>query len=693
MPEQNIAAAEIPALAGTLSCAKLIETANAQEAMGQRETARQLYRAWIDSHPDNPQLHLVLFNGSVLESEAGNVSAAVEYLKRAVLLKEDFLPGYINLGRMMERVGAKDKAVALWKTALGKPVAISGDSVGYARMALTQMARVLNECQQTEMAEDAVRQCLEIDPNQKNLIEQYLGSRLFHCQWPVMVPPKHGSVRTLIKNLHPLSAANFTDDPLLQLAVANRTIEQADEDIEYNSDFDRRAAAIDLTGRRLRVGYVSSDLREHAIGYLMADMFERHDRSKVEVFAYYCGEASTHPLHARIKAAIEHWVDIRAMSDDEAARRIAADGIDILVDVNGHTKDARTKLFARRPAPVQINWLGFPGTMGSPYHNYIIADDWIVPPESELYYSETVLRLPCYQPNDRKREIAAERPQRSDTGLPDDAFVFCCFNGSQKLSRYTFDRWMQILARVPGSVLWLLDTTQGTKLRLAVAAQSRGIDPARLIYAPKKPSGQHLARYPLADLCLDTVPYGAHTTASDALWMGVPVLTLSGRCFASRVCGSLVRAAGLPDMVCTRPQDFVERAVELGNNRGEIAALKDRLAATRDSCTLFDTDLLVERLETLYATVAREHNAGRTPRPDLTNLRAYLEAGASLDHEQREMLAAEDYFGLYREKLTLLHRYNPLPPDNRLWTKDAIAAADAAEPGVAEPDLRLVKCA
>jgi predicted O-linked N-acetylglucosamine transferase (SPINDLY family) len=480
----------------------------------------------------------------------------------------------------------------------------------------------------------------------------------------------------LMRGIHPLSTAVYTDDPLLQLASADRYVRLGAFEGAHTPDAYRRNAPIDLTNRRLRVGYISSDLRDHAIGYLMAELFERHRPDAVEIFAYYCGPASTNPLATRIKAAVEHWVDIRGLSDDDAARKIAADGIDILVDVNGHTRDTRTGVFARRPAPVQVNWLGFPGTMGTPYHHYIIADDWIIPEGAELYYSESVLRLPCYQPNDRKRIVAKEAPSRRDAGLPDDAVVFCCFNGTHKIGRFTFERWMQILNGVPNSVLWLLETTAETKKRLGEYAERKGVSRDRLVFAPKQHNPLHLARYPLADLFLDTAPYGAHTTASDALWMGVPVLTLSGRSFASRVCGSLVRAAGVPELVTARPEEYVARAIALGNDRAAIAAYKAKLAANRDTCLLFDTDRLVTHLEELYRRMAGEHQKGRLPRPDLSNLDAYLEAGIEHDHEAEEVLAIADYHGFYKKKLARQHIARPMRPDGRLWSEKDIAALD-----------------
>src|SRR5258706_1866248 len=664
------------ATSGKLPIGELIDAASGLCRTGETTLARQLYKVWINFNREHPQLYVVYFNCSAVDGEAGDPAAAIEALKTAIALNPDFMPAYINLGGLLERSGAADRRVELGKSAVHRPVPITGHAVGYVTTTLKQIARVLSDHQQVETAEAIVQQCLEINPQQSDLIEQYIALRLAQCKWPTVVPSERLDRKALVKGIHPLSMSVYADDPLLQLASANRYIKLSAFEGPQNPESDRRHAVIDLGSRRLRVGYISSDLRDHAIGYLMSELFECHHKNNLEVFAYYCGPDSKSELTTRIKAAVEHWTDIRNLSDDEAARKIAADGIDILVDVNGHTRDSRTGVFARRPAPVQVNWLGYPGTMATPYHHYIIADDWIIPQGSEIYYSETVVRLPCYQPNDRKRVVATERPARRDAGLPDGAFVFCCFNGTHKIGRFTFERWLEILKRVPDSVLWLVDTSAETKKRLGEFAERNGVSGARLVFAPKQRNPLHLARYPLADLFLDTAPYGAHTTASDALWMGVPVLTLSGRSFASRVCGSLVRAAGLTDLVCTRPQDYVERAVALGNNRSEIESFKRRLETERSTCRLFDTDLLVDRLEDLYRTMCSDHQKGRTPQPDLSNLDTYLEAGISHDHENQEVLAMADYHGLYKANLAPLHLARPMRADERVWTVKDIARVE-----------------
>ncbi len=664
---------------GVLGLPELIGAAASLSKANEAPLALDLYRNWIERHPQDPLLYVAYFNYAVLTRDAGDVIATLEALKQAIALNADFVPAYINLGRLLENTGAPDQAVEVWRTAISRPVPITGQSVQYAITVLKQTVRLLSSQQLHAAAEEAVRLCLDIDPHQRDVIEQLLALRLGQCKWPTIEPWGTVDRGKLMHGIHPLSAAAYTDDPLFQLALAERNVRLSDYNGPQNPELDRRHAAIDLTSRRLRVGYVSSDLRDHAIGYLMAELFDLHQKSDVEVFAYYCGPPSNSALTARIRGAVEHWIDIRDMSDDEAARKIGADSIDVLVDVNGHTSDARTGVFARRAAPVQVNWLGFPGTMGSPYHQYIIADDWIIPEGSEIYYSETVARLPCYQPNDRKRQVMPERPTRRDAGLPDDAFVFCCFNGAHKISRPTFDRWLEIMNRTQGSVLWLLATSAEPMARLGDIAERNGVSRNRIVFAPRQHNALHLARYPLADLFLDTAPYGAHTTASDALWMGVPMLTLSGRSFASRVCGSLLRSAGLADLVVTSPREYVERAVALAANRSEIEGFKARSEANRDTCTVFDTDLLVRHLEELYRTMCREHQKGLQPQPDLSNLDAYLEAAIAHDHEAHELLGMDGYHEQYRERLGRLHLARPMPPDNRLWTSKDIAKIETSD--------------
>ncbi|MBM3521421.1 MAG: N-acetylglucosamine transferase [Alphaproteobacteria bacterium] len=667
---------------GAFSLVELIEAATVLAAGPAPALAVDLYKIWAEFNREHPQRYVTLFNCAALQTKLGDLAGSKENLEKAIACNPDFHPAYINLGGVLERLGAGDAGIATWASLAKRLEPVTSGAVGFKAEALKQISRVLLARLQPANAETVLRQCLDVDARQREVIEQFVAVRLTQCKWPVLQPWERVERRTLGGGIHTLSLAAYADDPMIQLAAATNYYKQAIPLPQPGLPTDRRNAPIDRTSRRLRIGYVSSDYREHAIGFLMPEVFELHDRSAFEVFVYYCGIPASDGVNARYKASVEHWRDIRGLDDQAAARIVADDGIDILIDVNGYTKDARTSLFAHRVAPIGVNWLGYPGTMGSPHHHYIIADPWIIPPELEPFYSERVLRLPCYQPNDRKRVVAPQRPTRAEAGLPEDAMVFCCFNGTQKITRFTFDRWLTILSRVPGSVLWLLAGPEGTRERLCAHAEQRGIAASRIVFAEKIANPFHLARYPLADLFLDTAPYGAHTTASDALWMGVPVLTWSGRSFASRVCGSLVRSAGLPELVAASPEAFVERAVALAQDRAQLASLRARLESQRPTCTLFDMGKLVRGLEGLFVEMAEAHQRGQTPRPDLANLDIYFEVGLEADHDAVEFGTLSDPDGWYRERLARRHAGWAIAADNRLWRNADIARV---EPTVVAP--------
>jgi predicted O-linked N-acetylglucosamine transferase (SPINDLY family) len=304
--------------------------------------------------------------------------------------------------------------------------------------------------------------------------------------------------------------------------------------------------------------------------------------------------------------------------------------------------------------------------MGSPFHHYIIADEAIIPPAAEPFYSEAVRRLPCYQPNDRHR-IVAPTPGREALGLPEGAFVFCCFNGMQKITRYVFDRWMAILRATPGSVLWLIRGGAEAEAALRRQAAAQGVDPARLVFAPPMRNAEHVARYGAADLFLDTWPYGAHTTASDCLWMGTPILTVPGQSFASRVCGSLVRAAGLGDFLCRDWEEYEQRAIALAADPAPLAEARARLLAGRMTSVLFDTQALVRALEGLYRGMWRDVTTGRLPRPALQNLADYLELGSAFPLDGAAPADAAALSARWRAALARRDAFSPLAPDQRLW--------------------------
>ncbi len=656
---------------GQLTLAELFQAAELLNGAGQRPAAAELYKCWLAFNAGDANAHLAWFNYSVTLRASDDTAGAMNALRASLALSPQFGPAHINLGRALEDCGQPVRAVEQWRKFAEATADWTADKAGHRLMILHHIGRVLESLDQLEPAEDVLWQAMQLRPDRTEAGQHWLSIRQRQCKWPVFRDLEHISRRQLVESLSPMALNCHADDPLFQLAKAAR----------YNRNFIGR---LDLAGfkrnpprrkigasKRLKVGFVSSDLRDHAVGFALSELFELLDAKTLELYGYYCGEPRPgDSTQARIRENLAHWRDISALSDRAAAEKIVSDGIDILIDVNGYTKHARTKIFAYRPAPAIVNFCGYPGTMGSAYHHYLIADPVIVPPEHEIYYSEKILRIPCNQPVDRKRAVAAT-PNREAAGLPEQKFVFASFNGMQKITANGFARWMKILAAIPDSVLWLLSGHEGAETRLRAAASAAGVDAARLIFAPKVANPHHLARIKCADLFLDTLPYGAHSTAADALTMGLPVLTLAGRGFAARFCASVVAAAGLPELVVADEQAYVDRAVAIGSDPALARALKQKLLDSRDVCALRDMPGLARRLEEIFWEIQRDVEADAVPTPDLTNLDLYYEIGQDLDLANIERLDADAYRQLYRDKLALWDEVSPLPHDSRLWPAPA----------------------
>ena len=365
---------------------------------------------------------------------------------------------------------------------------------------------------------------------------------------------------------------------------------------------------------KIRIGYVSGEFREQATQILMAGLYEAHDRDTFEITAIDNGVSDGSAMRARLEKAFDSWLDISRMSDEDAAAAVRAAGIDILVNLNGYFGKPRMGVFARRPAPLQVSYLGFPATLGARYIDYILADAIVIPADAHSFYDEKVITLPgSYQANDDKGRAIAAVPSRAEAGLPDSAFVFCNFNNAYKLTPDTFAGWMRILQNAPGSVLWLLESQQPFPDNIRKHAAAAGIDPARILFAPDKPPAEHLARLTLADLFLDSLPYNAHTTASDALWAGVPLLTRQGATFPGRVAASLLTAAGLPELITQSAEDYEKLAVTLATDPKGLKQLRDKLAKNRKTCALFDTARTTRAIEKAYAEMWKRWQAGEQP--------------------------------------------------------------------------------
>jgi len=365
---------------------------------------------------------------------------------------------------------------------------------------------------------------------------------------------------------------------------------------------------------RIRVAYLSADLYDHATAYLMAELFERHDRSRFELYAFSYGPQQASPMRERLMRGFEHFKEVAHLTDQQMAEQLRACEIDILVDLKGYTADGRPGVLALRPAPVQVSYLGYPGTLGVEYVDYILGDAVVTPFEHAAYYTEKIVQLPgSYQVNDRQRAVAPETPSRAAAGLPAEGFVFCCFNNNYKITPGVFDIWMRLLARVEGSVLWLLQDNDEAAANLRKEAAARGLDPTRLVFAARMGLPEHLARQRLADLFLDTLPYNAHTTCSDALWVGLPVLTCLGHSFAGRVAASLLRAADMPELICEDLAAYEARALQLATHPEELRGLRTRLEQGRLGCALFDTDRFRRGLEQAFQVMHARQRDGMAP--------------------------------------------------------------------------------
>jgi len=364
---------------------------------------------------------------------------------------------------------------------------------------------------------------------------------------------------------------------------------------------------------RIRIGYLSADFRHHALAQLAVGLFEHHDKSPFEIMAISCGPDDRSDLRNRIRSAVENFIDAGGMPDSVVAEFVRRRETDIIVDLSGFTQDNRFSVFARRVSPLQVNFLCYTGTMGADCMDYIIADPMVIPKDHFQFYSEKVVWLPdTYQANDRSRPISGRRPTRSECNLPDAAFVFCCFNSTYKITPEVFAVWMRLLAKREGSVLWLLETNPTAAQNLCREAEAHGITPKRLIFAPAMPLAE-MARIGLADLFVDTLPYNAHTTASDALWAGVPVLTCLGDTFAGRVAGSLLKAVGLDELITNSLEDYETLALKLAKDRALLASLRDKLARNREAYPLFDTARFTRHIEAAYMTMWERYQRGETP--------------------------------------------------------------------------------
>lgn len=596
------------ACSGGMGLADLLARAEGLKQSGHAEASAALYEGWI-AHTESPLRHVACFNwGTVLAALGRHAQAEAAY-RQALGLKPDFLHACLNLGHQLEHLKRHDESLAQWARVVELTDAVTPDSKELRLHAMNNSARMLETLRRFDEAERFMIRSLELEPAQPDVIQHYVHVRQKVCAWPIYQPVGAVGLNQLLVGTSPLAMLSATDDPALHLLAAQRF---AYERIAKAPAMPLHAGGPRREGK-VRIGYLSGDLCLHAVGLLVPELLELHDREHFEVFAFCWSREDGTAQRKRLVEAVDHLVRIDKLDDAGAARLIAGLGIDILVDLQGLTSGARPAILGMRPAPVQVSYLGFPGCSGIPGVDWIVADRFVMPQEQLPYSTEKPLYLDrCYQVSDRQREVAP-LPTRATYGLPEDAFVFCSFNNNFKFTETVFDAWMRIVRGVDGSVLWLLADNDRARENMLARAESLGVSRDRLHFAPRVSPAEYLARFTLADLVLDTFPYNAGTTASDALWMGTPLLTLSGRSYISRMAGSLLTHVGLPDLVTETLAQYERLAIQLGRNPQRVASYRRYLAEHGRTSPLFDVPGFVRDLEAEFRRLAAESRTAGGP--------------------------------------------------------------------------------
>lgn len=574
----------------------------------------------------------------LIEGQRGNFAQALHHLIAAVRARPNFPDALVNLGRVQFHLGDQKHAVASYEKALklAPDHALAHSNFSCVLRHQGRLDEALSHCDRAvqidgrfadawdnrgnilcdlgrlDEALTSYEKALSINPNLSSAASQRIHIKSLLCDWHDF--QRHcdyliATVRSGASRVAPFTFLAVPATPEDQSKCARTFHAQ-----NYSSAVEPLWKGARYAHDRVRIGYLSADFHNHPTAHLLAGVVEQHNRQRFETIAVSYGVDDGSELRSRLCAGFERFVDVRDESDAHVARLMHQLEIDIAVDLKGYTSGCRPAILAMRPAPIQVNYLGFPGTMGAPYIDYIIADRVVIPENQYQWYSEKIVSLPdSYQVNDDKRVVADKAFTRTEMGLPATGFVYACFNNSYKITPHIFDCWMRLLQQVEGSVLWLFEANATAASNLRKEASARGVGPRRLIFAKRMPLPEHLARHRLADLFLDTLPYNAHTTASDALWAGLPVLTRLGGTFAGRVAASLLHAINLPELITTSLDDYQALAVALARKPAQLAAIKHKLAENRLAAPLFDTKRFTRSIEAAYCAMHERHVTGLGP--------------------------------------------------------------------------------
>jgi protein O-GlcNAc transferase len=573
---------------------------NALRAIGRMDDAIRSYRKAIAIKPAYVEAYNSL--GNTFSDLARFEEALLQY-EKAIAIRPDYVEARVNLGDALQSLDRKEAALAAYDAALTYSPKDAD--------ALTKRGLALWHLERDEEALAGYQTALNFDPDHDGAFDGRARGLLATCNWPLMEPLWREVPAQVARGrlFDPFVFLGYSSDAALQLECAKRFISH-----KVPVHLAPLWTGETWRNEKIKVAYVSCGFHKHPTAYLTAELIEIHDRSRFEIIGISVGPDDGSEIRSRLIRAFDQFHDVRTKNDREVSRLIRDLNIDIAVDRSGYTTNARPGIFAARPAPIQVNYIGFPGTLGAKFYDYILADTTVLPFDRQPYYSERIVHLPnSYLVNDTKRPEPAPTPTRSEAGLPEQGFVFCCFNNSYKFTPPAFDIWMRLLHQVEGSVLWLFCDRASAEANLRQAAVERGIDPARVIFARRLPLEQHMSRHRLADLFLDTLIYNAHTTAADALWMGLPVVTWLGQSFAGRVAASLLRAVGMPDLVTDNLEDYERLVLRIAREPTLLQELRERLQRNRVSHPLFDADLYRRNLEAAYVRMWEAWQRGASP--------------------------------------------------------------------------------
>ena len=604
---------------------------NVLKQIGEYQKAKSCYEKAIQIQPNNAPLHNNL--GIVLEELGEHQKAKTRY-EKAIQIQPSYLMALNNLGNLLKELGEYQNA----KNCYEKTIQIQPSHVA----AINNLGNVLGKLEEYKKAISCYDEAIKINPNyflahnNKGVILQklrkfneslksynsafkinpnynfLLGKVLYLksciCDWEYFDENLNSLKDKLNNNLassSPFSVTTLYDLPELQKKTADIWVKNT-----YSNKNKLGPISKYQTNKKIRIGYFSADFHDHATSLLIAHMLELHDKSKFELFGFSFGPDKKDEIRKRVSSSFDHFIDVRLKSDEDISKLSRSFKIDIAIDLKGFTTDDRFGIFLNRCAPIQVSYLGYPGTSGTNSIDYIIADKILIPKENQKFFSEKIIYLPnTYQPNDFTKKISKKIFKREEVGLPKDSFVFCCFCQNYKITPNIFDIWMKVLKKIEGSVLWLIkDSNEGVK-NLKKEAEKRGVNPDKIIFAENMPISEHLARHKMADLFIDTFPCNAHTTCSDALWSGLPVITLMGQSFASRVSGSLLNAVDLNELITTTEKDYEDLIINVAKDSKKLKIIKNKLKNNRITQPLFNTKIYTNKIESAYKKIYEKYHS------------------------------------------------------------------------------------